>query len=54
MSADILRGTYGRKDHTYRADSPANSQNPRQGSPPRERLEELAHDFLRKANVYNL
>lgn len=30
------------------------SQNPRQGSPLRERWEELAHEFLRKMNVYNL
>ena len=30
------------------------SQKPRQGSPLRNRWEELVHDFLRKANVYNL
>lgn len=31
-----------------------NSQNPRQGSPLRERWEELAHEFSRMMNVYNL
>ena len=31
-----------------------NSQNTRQGSPLRERWEELAHKFLWKMNVYNL
>ena len=30
------------------------SQNPRQGSPLRERWEELAHEFSRMMNVYNL
>lgn len=30
------------------------SQIPRQGDPLRERWEELAHEFLRKMNVYNL
>ena len=31
-----------------------NSQNPRQGSPLRERWDELAHEFSRMMNVYNL
>lgn len=30
------------------------SENPRQGSPLRERWEELAHEFSRMMNVYNL
>lgn len=30
------------------------SQNPRQGNPLRERWEELAHEFSRMMNVYNL
>ena len=33
---------------------PLYSQNPRQGSPLRERWEELAHEFSRMMNMYNL